>query len=145
MSLAGQRKAALYLSSLAVSEQRTLLAGLPAATACALRPLIAQVVAHGWNDPELVNEVLAEELRGLTARTALSVETLLAFSQQMPADWTARVFAANSGLDSRFMVALLDGPQARRVEQGMQDVPRLPPKLREALLDEVGARALAKA
>jgi hypothetical protein len=144
MSSAGQRKAALYLSSLAVAEQRLLLAQLPAASARGLRPLIAQAVANGWNDPELVGEVLAEEIRGLTARTSLSVETLLRFSQSMPSDWTARLFAANSGLDSRFLLALLDGAKSREVEQGMRRVPALPTRLREALLDEVGSRAMAE-
>jgi len=145
MSSAGQRKAALYLASLNAGDQRALLAALPSATQRTLRPLIAQVVANRWHDPEVVAEVLGSELRGLTARTALSVESLLAFSQQMPAEWTARLFAANSGLDSRFLVALLDGAQARRVEGEMQRVPGLPPKLREALLDEAGARAPVKA
>jgi hypothetical protein len=145
MSMAGQRKAALYLASLASADQKALLAALPAATQRTLRPLIAQVVANGWHDAELVNEVLAGELRGLTARTALSVESLLAFSQHMPAEWTARVFAANSGLDSRVLLALLDGAKARRVETEMQRVAALPPKLREALLDEVGARAPVQA
>jgi len=145
MSSAGQRKAALYLASLNSGDQRLLLNALPAATQRELRPLIAQVVANGWHEPELVGEVLASELRGLTARTALSVEQLLAFSQHNPADWTARLFAANSGLDSRFLVALLDGTRARRVEGEMQRVSSLPPKLREALLDEVGARAPVQA
>jgi hypothetical protein len=145
VSSAGQRKAALYLSTLAVTDQRALLAALPAESARVLRPMIAQVVANGWNDAGLVAEVLAEELRGLTARTAMSVETLLDVSRALPADWTARVFTANSALDSRFLRALLDGAQARRVEGEMRDVPSLPPKLREALLDEAGACLPAKA
>jgi hypothetical protein len=145
VSSAGQRKAALYLSTLAAPDQRALLTALPAASARSLRPMIAQVVANGWNDPELVAEVLGEELRGLTARTAMSVETLLEVSRALPADWTARVFAANSALDSRFLVALLDGTQAKRVEQEMRAVPNLPPKLREALLDEAGSTLPVKA
>jgi hypothetical protein len=145
VSSAGQRKAALYLSTLAVTDQRALLAALPAESARVLRPMIAQVVANGWNDAGLVAEVLAEELRGLTARTAMSVETLLDVSRALPSDWTARVFTANSALDSRFLMALLDGAQARRVEGEMRDGPSLPPKLREALLAEAGACLPAKA
>jgi hypothetical protein len=141
VSQAGQRKAALYLSTLSGVDQRAILAALPAASARALKPMIAQVAANGWNDPELVAEVLGDELRGLTARTAMSVETLLEISRALPSDWTARVFAANSALDSRFLVALLDGAQARQVAREMQAVPTLPPKLREALLEEAG-RAL---
>lgn len=139
MTSMGQRKAALYLASLAPDEQRALIASLPSATAGTLKPLIAQVTAHGWHDAELVGRALAEEIRGLTAQTSLSIDALLALAKVMPPDWTARLFVANAALDSRFMVALLDAPVAKRVQEHLSQVQRLPDKLREALLAEAQA------
>jgi len=139
MTATGQRKAALYLASLAPEEQRSLLATLPAETARTIRPLVAQVVTNGWHDAELVGRALAEEIRGLTAQTSLSIDELLALTQAMPADWTARLFAANAGLDSKFMLALLGAPLAKRVQAHLLEVPRLPERLRDALLAEAQA------
>ena len=140
MSTAGQRKSALYLASLAPEDQRVLLAALPAASARALKPLVEQVVANGWNDPEVIGEVLADELRGLTADTSLSVEALLQLAKQLPPDWTARLFAANAALDARFMLALLDAPMGTRVGKHLAEVPKLPERLREAVLAEAQPR-----
>jgi hypothetical protein len=139
MTAVGQRKAALYLASLAPEEQRALIAALPAATARAIKPLVAQVIANGWHDAELVGRALAEEIRGLTAQTSLSIDALLALAKVMPTDWTARLFAANAALDSRFLVALLDSPMSKRVQDELALVPRLPERLKDALLAEAQA------
>lgn len=139
MTAIGHRKAALYLASLAPEEQRTLMAALPAATARMIKPLVAQVIANGWHDSELVGRALAEEIRGLTAQTSLSIDALLALAKAMPPDWTARLFAANAALDSRFMVALLDAPLAKRVQEELTKVPRLPDRLKDAILAEAQA------
>lgn len=136
MSTAGQRKAALYLASLASDDQAKLLAALPAATALAVRPLVAQVVANGWDDRALVSEALAEEIRGLTVQSSLSIDVILGLAKQLPADWTARLFAANSALDSRFLTALLDAPLDKQVHGHLAAAPRLPERLRHALLAE---------
>jgi hypothetical protein len=139
MTAIGQRKAALYLASLAPDEQRALIAALPAATARTIKPLVAQVIANGWHDAELVGRALAEEIRGLTAQTSLSVDALLALAKVLPPDWTARLFAANAALDSRFMLALLDAPLAKRVQEQLSRVQRLPERLKDALLAEAQA------
>ena len=139
MTAQGQRKAALYLASLAPDEQRALISALPAATARTIKPLVAQVIANGWHDAELVGRALAEEIRGLTAQTSLSIDALLALAKVMPADWTARLFAGNSALDSKFMLALLDAPVAKRVQESLLQVPRLPDKFKDALLAEAQA------
>ena len=110
----GQRKAALYLASLSARDRRQLMATLPAAAARPLSTLVDQLAARGWVDGEVMSELLAEELRGLTSDTALTVEDLLAISHELPSDLTARLFAANSAMDRRFMLALLEGPKARR-------------------------------
>lgn len=140
-STRGQRKAALYLASLSAQDRRRLLAALPESAARAVEGLAHQVAAKGWGDSGIVTGLLADELRGLTSETALTVEQLLAMARVLPADWTARLFAANSAMDRRFMLALLDGSQARRVEEAMSRVPSLPERLRDALLAEVSAVA----
>jgi hypothetical protein len=136
---AGLRKSALYLSSLPAGDRERLLAGLPADAVAQLRPLVATIARHGWNDPELVGRALAEEIRGLTAQTALSVEALLAFARRVPADWMARVLAANTATDPRFFLALLDAPTRDPVAAQLARVPRLPARLREAILAEAAA------
>ena len=133
----GQRKAALYLASLSAPDRRQLLAALPASAARPVEGLVEQVITRGWGDSGVVAEVLAEELRGLTSDTALTVDQLLAMARVLPADWTARLFAANSAMDRRFMLALLDTPQARRVQTELAQAPLLPERLRDALLGEV--------
>lgn len=140
----GQRKAALYLASLSARDRRQLMATLPAAAARPLSTLVDQLAARGWVDGEVMSELLAEELRGLTSDTALTVEDLLAISHELPSDLTARLFAANSAMDRRFMLALLEGPKARRVQDDLASCPMLPERLREALLAEaqVSARGL---
>ncbi|MFT3806720.1 hypothetical protein [Arenimonas sp.] len=139
MSAHGLRKTALYLASLPADEQRSLLVALPAEAQRALKPLIAHVAAQGWAAPELVGRVLAEEMRGLTAESALSVDALLALGKTLPADWTARVFAATPAIDSKFLLGLLDTPLEQRVQEHLAAVPRLPDRLRDALLAEAAA------
>lgn len=140
-STRGQRKAALYLASLSAQDRRRLLAALPESAARAIEALADQVAAKGWGDSGVVTDLLADELRGLTSETALTVEELLAMAKDLPVDWTARLFAANSAMDRRFMLALLDGSQSRRVEEEMMRVPALPERLRDAFLAEVSAVA----
>lgn len=139
MTGVGLRKAALYLASLDARDRRKLVDALPAEARAALRPLIAQVIANGWNCQELVGRALAEEIRGLTSQTSLSVDSLLALAKDLPADWTARVLAANSATDARFLVGLLDTTAAARVRAELDQVPQLPERLREALLAEAAA------
>lgn len=135
----GQRKAALYLASLSPRDSQALLSLLPASSTRVLQPLLRQIAANGWNDPSLAQEALADEVRGLTAQSSLSIDALLALSKVLPADWTARLFASNSALDSRFLLALLDGPASRRVGADLARYPRLPERLRDALLIEAQA------
>jgi hypothetical protein len=136
MMNAGARKAALYLASLTSSEQSRLLAALPSGFAAELKPLIAQIVANGWNDPVLIQQALAEEIRGLTQQSSLSVDVILALANSLPDDWTARLFVANSAIDTKFLTSLLETPHAKRVKAEMISVQRLPEQLKAALLAE---------
>ena len=136
---AGQRKAALYLASLSPRDSQVLLSLLPASSTRMLNPLLRQISSNGWNERSLVEEALADEIRGLTAQTSLSIDALLALSKVLPADWTARLFASNSALDSRFLLALLDSPASNRVGAELARYPKLPERLRDALLIEAQA------
>ena len=143
MSTLGQRKAALYLASLASAEQRALLAALPADQARAIKSLIEHVVARGWHHNEIATRALASEIRGLTAGSSLSVEDFLALTKVLPADWTARLFAASAAIDTKFLLSLLDLPVARRVRGHLGEVARMPERLRDALLAEAAELAVA--
>ena len=145
MTSSGQRKAALYLASLPSEDQHKLLAALPIDVSRELKPLIAQIVANGWNDEEIIGKVLADEIRGLTAHSSLSVDVIIALATALPDDWTARLFVANSAVDPKFLLALLDNPHAKRVQFAVAMVPRLPEKLKEALLSEAADSVAAAA
>lgn len=138
MSTIGLRKVALYLASLDERERKALTMGLPAASMQVLQPLVVDVIRRGWRDPELVGRALAEDMQGLTAQSALPVETLSKLADRLPADWIARVFAANPAIDTHFLVAMLDAPVSLQVRDELKRVPKLPEKLREAILTEAG-------
>ena len=63
-------------------------------------------------------------------------DALLALAKVLPADWTARLFAANAAIDAKFLLALLDAPLAQRVQEQLNRVQRLPERLKDALLAE---------
>lgn len=137
----GLRKTALYLASLDARERKALTAGMPEATVQSLQSLVAELVKRGWCDPELVGRVLSEDLRGLTPHSTLPVEVLSKLAGRLPPDWIARIFAANPAIDAHFLVALLDAPVSRQVRDELKRMPKLPEKLREAILAEAGELA----
>ena len=145
MTTVGQRKTALYLASLAPIEQRALLAALPAEQVRAIRPLIEQVVAKSWHHGEVAGRALASEIRGLTAGSSLSIDDFLALTKVLPADWTARLFAASAAIDMKFLLSLLDLPVAKRVRAHLGEVQRMPVRLKEALLAEAADSAVTAA
>ena len=136
MMTPGQRKAALFLSSVSGPERRALLARLPAATGQLLRPAIGDLLRRGWNHRDAVEQALSEDLRGLTASTTLDLDSLLALSRRLPADWYARVVAAAGPVDRQFLLALLEDGYAARVREELRTGPALPPALARALLVE---------
>lgn len=135
----GQRKAALYLTSVSGSDRRALLARLPGTTRRLLQPAIDDLRRRGWNDRAAVEQVLSEDLRGLTSTTTLDIETLLGLSRRLPAAWYARVMAASGPVDRQFLLALLDDDYAAAVRQELRAMPTLPPALAGALLEETMA------
>lgn len=135
----GQRKAALYLASVSGPDRRILMARLPGTTRRLLMPAINDLRQRGWDDRAAVEQVLSEDLRGLTSTTTLDIESLLGLSRRLPATWYARVMAASGPVDRQFLLALLDDHYAAAVRQELLEMPPLPPALASALLEEAMA------
>jgi len=132
----GQRKAALLLSTMRGEDRRRLLSRLPRAAAAPLRHLLGELEAMPWPVAELADELLADEVLGLTARNSPDLERLVALSQELPAAWFARTLAAWPGLDRNFCLALLDPAFAVDVRHELATLPTLPPRLADALKAE---------
>jgi hypothetical protein len=115
---------------------------LPAEQARVIKPLIEQVIAKGWHQSEIAGRALASEIRGLTAETSLSIDDFLTLTKTLPADWTARLFAASAAIDMKFLLSLLDLPVAKRVRAHLSEVQRMPSRLKEALLAEAAESAV---
>lgn len=135
----GQRKTALMMMTLRSSDRRQLLSRLPRAAADPLRRLIAELEAMPWPVAELADELLAEEVRGLTARTSLELDQIVALSRRLPPVWFARALAAWPGIDRNFCISLLDPALALEVRQELVRMGTLSPKLADAIKAEVVA------
>jgi hypothetical protein len=133
---AGQRKAALYLSTLPAASCQSVLEQLPADVAVSLQKMIVEIVEAGWNDGALVESVLSAELRGLTAQSSIPLDGMLGLAKIMPADWTARIFAANVGVDAKFMLAMLEDSQHKLIAYEINQNRVIPDRLREAIVAE---------
>jgi hypothetical protein len=145
MTTVGQRKAALYLASLAPGDQQELLAALPADQARLIKPLIAQVTAKGWHLGDLATRALVAEIRGLTKESSLSIEDFLKLTKVLPPDWTARLFAASAAIDTKFLLSLVELPKAKQVRVHLEGIGRMPVRLKEALLAEAAESVVATA
>lgn len=143
-STPGQRKAALLLSTMRGEDRRRLLSRLPRAAAAPLRGLLAELEAMPWPVAELADELLAEEVLGLTVRNSPDLERLVALSQRLPAAWFARTLAAWPGLDRNFCLALLEPSSAVGVRHELAALPALPPRLADALKAEALALIAGK-
>ena len=141
MSTPGERKCALLLLSLRESDSRQLLARLPAASARSIRNLIRELERLPVPVGELAQELLADEVRGLTARTSPDLEQLVALADHLPPAWFARVLTVWTGVDRNFCLAMLDDAQRVAVQQELARLSTLPPRLVEALKAEAMALA----
>lgn len=140
----GQRKTALMMMTLHKRDRRRLLERLPRTAAEPIRRLIAELEAMPWPVAELADTLLAEEVRGLTARTSLELEELIALSRRMSPVWFARVLAAWPGIDRNFCISLLDAPVAAEVKRELIRMGKLSPKVADAIKSEVVAMLAAK-
>lgn len=144
MTTQGQRKTALMMMTLQKRDRQRLLGRLPRAAADPIRRLIAELEAMPWPVAELADELLAEEVRGLTARTSLELEDIVALSRRLPPVWFARVLVAWPGIDRNFCISLLDPPVAAEVKRELTRMGTLSPKVADAIKSEVVAMLAAK-
>lgn len=143
MSTPGERKCALLLASLGRSERRRLLEKLPAPSARTIRGLIAELQALKLPLATLADELLADEVRGLTERTSIGLEQLVELSRRLPSPWFSRVLSVWTGIDRGFCVAMLDRDTAARVTDELEKLGPLPAKLVHALRAEAASLAPA--
>lgn len=136
MSTLAERKCALLLVSLRRRDRYRLLGSLPAASARTIRRLVAELEDLPWPMAELANELLGDEVRGLTEHTSIALDQLVALSTRLPPAWFARVLSAWSGVDQTFCLALLEGAASVEVRGELDRMAPLPPKLADALKAE---------
>lgn len=136
MSTVGERKCALMLMSLHPSDRRRLLGRLPHSSARSIRTLIRQLRSHsGWG-PNVAEELLADEVIGLSPAKSLNQDQLLSLSKQLPASWFARLISVWPGVDKSFLLSLLDKPRQMEVRTELAHLDPIPAKLKEALRGE---------
>jgi hypothetical protein len=133
ISTAGERKCALLLTSLGKRDQRSLLARLPKSSSATIRALMLELDAMQLPLAELANELLATEVRGLTASTSLELDQLISLSERLPPVWFAHVLAAWPNVDRNFCLATLDRSIAVSVRQELERIAMLPANLADAL------------
>jgi len=136
MSTMGERKCALLLVTLRSSDRRRLLAALPAGPARTIRHLVDELERLPWPVAELAETLLSDEMRGLTARTSLDLDQLVALSKTLPSAWFARVLSVWAGVDRAFCLALLNDAASTEVRGELERMAPLPPKLIDALKAE---------
>jgi hypothetical protein len=137
----GQRKCAMLLLSLRDRDSRYLLSRLPAASARAVGKLVAELKTMCF-PVEMAEELLADNLLGLTPGNSLDVEQLVDLSRRLSPEWFARVLSVWTGVDHKFCISLLDAGMAKQVSMEMSGLKTLPPKLSDAI--KVEALALVR-
>lgn len=135
MSTPGERKCAMLLLSLRPRDRRYLLSRLPSKSARTVGGLVTELKAMRF-PMDMVDELLADDLVGLTPGTSLDVNQLVDLSRRLPPDWFARVLSVWAGVDPKFCVALLDAKVAKSVEAELSTLKGLPPKLSDAIKTE---------
>ena len=137
MSTLGERKCALLLATLHRRDRRRLLRQLPPLAAKAIRTLVAELEALPIQVADLAENVLADEVTGLTLQTTPSLEQLVALSRRLSPAWFARVLSVWGGVDRAFCLAMLDDRFARAVCAEGSNAVVLPPKLADAMRAEI--------
>ena len=135
MSTPAERKCALLLLSLRSRDRRHLLSKLPADTARTVSALVGQLKTMRVPS-DLVDELLADDLLGLTPGSSLDVKQLVDLSDRLSPAWFSRTLSAWKGIDQKFCIALLEDRVARAVVLELSTLKTLPPKLSDAIRAE---------
>lgn len=133
MSSLAERKCALLLTTMPPRDRRIVLSRLPAASAGHVRVLLRELEAMPFDVADFATDVLASEVRGLTATTSPELESLIALSRHLAPAWFARVLAAWPNIDRNFCLSMLENVDAQAVRHELAQLPTLPPKVQEAL------------
>ena len=141
MSTLGERKCALLLLSMRGRDRRQLLARLPESSARSIRQLIKELESLPYAVGDLGEQLLVDEVRGLTASTSLDLDQLVSLSEQLPTVWFAKVMSVWTGVDRNFCLSLLDSAVSVEVKQELARMRPLPAKLAEALRAETAILA----
>lgn len=136
---AAERKCALFLTTLRSRDRRRVLAAMPGESARCVRRLLRQLEALPLPIAELASDVLADDVRGLTATTSPQLDDLMRLGEQLSPVWFARVLAVWPNVNRAFCLSMLPTPTANAVRRELATLPALAPKLAEA----VQAEALA--
>jgi len=139
MNALAERKCALFLTTLCRGDRRRLMSQLPVETSRRIRQLLAELEAMPFPVAEVASEVLADEVRGLTAATTLDLDQLVALSRRLSPAWFARVLVAWPNVDRMFCLSMLESPAAGSVRRELAAHSALPPRLMEALQAEASA------
>lgn len=128
-----QRKAALAMSILPLHRRESVLESLPVQQRSAIRLLLGQISAQGWNDSFAVELAL-----GITARNpsgiAIDSQDLIKLSRLLAPDLYARVLVAADISDRGFLLSLLERDYAAIVQKALGEIPVLPDRLKQSLL-----------
>lgn len=128
-----QRKAALAMSILPAQQRARVLESLPVQQRNAIRELLGQIIAQGWNDWPAIE--LALGIRTLDATTvAIDSQELIKLSSLLGPELYARVLIAADISDRGFLLSLLERNYAVLVQNALGDVPTLPDSLKRSLL-----------
>lgn len=133
----GERKCALYLTTLRKRDRRRLLAALPASSADVIKDQLRQLERLPVPVADLASEVLGEELRELESGTGADPRRVLALAERLPPTWYARLLVSVPGLDRAFFLSMMRREMALQVQAELAKVTALPPLLAEALSAEV--------
>lgn len=132
MSMA-ERKCALLLTTLGKRDRRAVLGSLPAESAGRVRRWLRELESLPFDVADLAGDVLASEVRGLTATTSPELDSIIALSRQLAPAWFARVLAAWPSIDRNFCLSMMETADAQAVRRELAHVPILAPKVQEAL------------
>lgn len=143
MSTVGERKCALMLISLHPADRRKLLGRLPRDSARSIHQLVRKLGSKSGSVAHVAEELLADEVIGLSPARSLNLDQLLSLSRQLPSSWFARLISVWPGIDKSFLVGLLDKPRQAEVRSELAQLNVIPAKLREALQGEAMKLAVA--
>lgn len=128
-----QRKAAIAMSILPLQRRESVLGSLPVLQQNAIRPLLNQIFAQGWNDPSAVELALGIMARN-PSEIAIDSKDLIKLSRLLGPELYARILVAADISDRGFLLSLLGRDYAALVQKALGEIPMLPGRLKQSLL-----------